>query len=52
MEDKKEVDLERVTFTCPNCGRKINMLKPVGYDAEWLLCQKCSMTQDRFPDND
>lgn len=52
MKEKKQVDFEKVTFTCPNCNREIKMLKPRGYDTKWLLCQKCGTTQDRFPDTD
>lgn len=35
-------DFEEITFTCPNCGKEIKMIKLKGLNTEGMLCQQCS----------
>jgi predicted RNA-binding Zn-ribbon protein involved in translation (DUF1610 family) len=44
-------DFEEVEFECPNCHKKVIMLKKKGYSIEGLLCQKCGLGEEK-PDLD
>jgi len=41
-DSKNEVCYEEIEFICPNCGKKVKMLKVKGVSIEGLLCQRCS----------
>lgn len=38
---------EEVEFVCANCGKKVKMIKLKGYSTEGLLCQRCSLGEER-----
>ncbi len=44
-------EFEEVEFNCPNCGKKVKMLKRKGYSIEGLLCQRCGLGEEK-PDTD
>ena len=38
---------EEVIFKCPNCQKKVKILKRKGYSIEGLLCQKCGLGEEK-----
>ena len=48
---EKKAEYEKVTITCPACGKKMMMVKHKSLDFKGMLCQKCSMNAENT-DND
>jgi|TARA_Y100000310_G_scaffold339083_1_gene430631 ribosomal protein L37AE/L43A len=44
-------EFEEADFVCPNCHKKVKMLKRKGVSIDGLLCQKCGLGDEK-PDQD
>lgn len=38
---------EEIEFVCPNCGKKVKMIKTPGLSVEGMLCQKCGQGEEK-----